>query len=626
MENIAEIRQKYPQYSDMTDTAFADAMHSKFYTDIPKQDFYTQLGIKSNVEKIPGMELQQQPQKQERGFTNPFMRALSDVGSAVIEAPAALTSGAVGGLIGNIAGVGSSLIGPNFGTRENVKAGEQTAKKIAEMLTYQPRGEGGKAVLETISPVLQNVAAIPLPTLQQFGATTKPLSQALRTYGETGIQQVRNAPLAIAKALKKEPTQTMSGMGAANVTDANLRMARALNLPVPMKLTKGQAERTFEQQRFERETAKNPELGGPLRDRAVEQNTQILRNFDSFGEQTGAELSGNLRAVGEVVDKALVAKATKAKTEIDNAYSRARASGETKAVVDVSPLDNWLISNEAEAITVPAINSIKSKLETLKKTTNNQISIDDVEKLYQAAGQLSKEGDPSSVFMRQVKNTINDITEGVGGDLYKQARSLRTRYAREFENVGVINKLLSTKPGLTDRAIALEDVYSHSIRNGSLDDVRQIRRTLQTAGKNGEQAWKELQGQTIQDIKDQITKNVQRDEAGNPVISPAALDKIITNLDSDGKLDFIFGKKGAENLRTINDTTKDVLVSVPNAVNQSNTASVVLAALDTIISGTSGLPLPLLTGGRYAVKKIKERQTGKKISEALSYGEQGNQP
>ena len=45
MENIAEIRQKYPQYSDMTDTAFADAMHSKFYTDIPKQDFYTQLGI-----------------------------------------------------------------------------------------------------------------------------------------------------------------------------------------------------------------------------------------------------------------------------------------------------------------------------------------------------------------------------------------------------------------------------------------------------------------------------------------------------------------------------------------------------------------------------------------------------
>jgi hypothetical protein len=104
------------------------------------------------------------------------------------------------------------------------------------------------------------------------------------------------------------------------------------------------------------------------------------------------------------------------------------------------------------------------------------------------------------------------------------------------------------------------------------------------------------------------------------------MDKMIRNLDSDGKLDFIFGKKGAEDLRTINETTKNVLVAVPNAVNQSNTASVVLAALDTIISGSSGLPLPVLTGGRYAVKKYKEQKTAKKVAEALSYGEQGNQP
>ena len=435
----------------------------------------------SNVDQIPGMPPQQQPQ-QDRGFTNPFMRALSDVGSAVIETPATLASGALGGLVGNIAGVGASLLSPERGTPEGAKIGQQTAQKIAEMLTYQPRGQGAKDDLETTAPVLQNLSAVPIPTLQAAGTTVKPMAQALRTYGETGAQQVAKTPAVIADALRNRQAPAMNGVGAANVGETNLRIARALELPIPIKLTKGQAERTFEQQRFERETAKNPELGGSLRERAVDQNTQILKNFDTFGEQTGAELSGNLRAVGEVVDKALVAKATKAKTEINNAYAKARASGETKAVVDVSPLDNWLIANEAESITVPAINSIKSKLETLKKTTNNQISIDDVESLYQAAGQLSKEGDPSSVFMRQVKKTINDITEGAGGDLYKEARSLRTRYAKEFENIGVINKLLSTKPGLTDRVVALEDVYAHSIRNGSLDDVRQIRRTLQTAG------------------------------------------------------------------------------------------------------------------------------------------------
>jgi hypothetical protein len=47
MATIAEIRQQYPQYSDMTDIQLADAFHSKFYSDIPKDTFYTQLGMKT---------------------------------------------------------------------------------------------------------------------------------------------------------------------------------------------------------------------------------------------------------------------------------------------------------------------------------------------------------------------------------------------------------------------------------------------------------------------------------------------------------------------------------------------------------------------------------------------------
>jgi len=58
MATIAEIRKEYPQYSDMSDTQLADAFHSKFYSDIPKDTFYTQLGIKttpvSNLELMFG--------------------------------------------------------------------------------------------------------------------------------------------------------------------------------------------------------------------------------------------------------------------------------------------------------------------------------------------------------------------------------------------------------------------------------------------------------------------------------------------------------------------------------------------------------------------------------------------
>lgn len=46
MATITEIREQYPQYSDMTDTALADALYSKFYSDIPREQFNAKVGLK----------------------------------------------------------------------------------------------------------------------------------------------------------------------------------------------------------------------------------------------------------------------------------------------------------------------------------------------------------------------------------------------------------------------------------------------------------------------------------------------------------------------------------------------------------------------------------------------------
>ena len=45
MPTIAEIREQYPQYQDMPDSALADALHRKFYSDIPQADFYSKIGF-----------------------------------------------------------------------------------------------------------------------------------------------------------------------------------------------------------------------------------------------------------------------------------------------------------------------------------------------------------------------------------------------------------------------------------------------------------------------------------------------------------------------------------------------------------------------------------------------------
>jgi hypothetical protein len=45
MPTIAEVRQQYPQYSDMSDADLAGALHAKYYSDIPKSDFDKKIGL-----------------------------------------------------------------------------------------------------------------------------------------------------------------------------------------------------------------------------------------------------------------------------------------------------------------------------------------------------------------------------------------------------------------------------------------------------------------------------------------------------------------------------------------------------------------------------------------------------
>jgi hypothetical protein len=271
---------------------------------------------------------------------------------------------------------------------------------------------------------------------------------------------------------------------------------------------------------------------------------------------------------------------------------------------------------EAESINAPIIKSAKMKLDNLAK--GGQISLNELEEVRKMVNALSGDTPSNMAFGKQIKDQIDLATVGKGGELYQKARKLRENYAREFENVGFVDRLLSKKAGTSDRAVALEDVFDHSIMKGSLDDVRAIGRTLKKAGPEGEQAWRELQGQTIEQMKAAVTKNIQRDEAGNPIVSPKQLDTFVKNLDSDGKLDYLFGKKGAQEIRDLRDTAITVYSPVAG-INQSNTASALTQALDRIRgSALSKVPMagPLFEIGSEMVEKKK---LGKQVQESLEF-------
>ena len=43
--NIAEIREKYPQYSDLSDEQLARGLHAKHYSDLNFDDFSQRIGL-----------------------------------------------------------------------------------------------------------------------------------------------------------------------------------------------------------------------------------------------------------------------------------------------------------------------------------------------------------------------------------------------------------------------------------------------------------------------------------------------------------------------------------------------------------------------------------------------------
>lgn len=57
MAGLADFRAQHPEYNDMPDGALADALHAKFYSDIPKQEFDQKMGLQAAPSKVEPMSL-----------------------------------------------------------------------------------------------------------------------------------------------------------------------------------------------------------------------------------------------------------------------------------------------------------------------------------------------------------------------------------------------------------------------------------------------------------------------------------------------------------------------------------------------------------------------------------------
>lgn len=561
-------------------------------------------------------------------------------GEAGLTALTGATGGTLGMTGGFLKGIADEMLAGEFGTPEAANRIEQKAFEAMQSLTYAPRTPAGQKQTKALGEAAQGLAPIAgLPQeMAMLGQATTQAAKAIPAQvrsvaseavaakvtkaAKTGIEATSNAP-------QQPPTPGFGGApsaGAAGVTPATIREAAAAELPVPVKLTKGQATREFGQQRFERETAKVPEAGAPLRERFAQQNEQLQQNFDAFIDSTGAE-APDLRSIGQSVDKALRRRIINDKAKIRKLYKDAEKAGEMEQPTTLGSLVQHLNESAPEAVVsnvLPAVRQKAIQVGAAIEGPDGQlipqaVSLKDAELLRRSINNVTN-AEPTNIRQASImKGLIDDQTADLGGNLYKKARQARVQYRKDYEDVGLAKRLTNTKKGTEDRAIALEDVLRQTVitPSSSLDSLKHVRNLLTSAGPQGKQAWRELQGGTLQHIKDEALKNVATDQFGNRIISPSQLDRVINQLDRTGKLDFIFGKKQAEQLRLINDVAKDVLTSPPGAINTSNTAGVLAGMLDIAISGTSGVPAPVATSFRLITKSLKNSKLRKQVNEAL---------
>jgi len=568
-----------------------------------------------------------------------------------------LGTGAVGGTLGTLAGtlqgLSQQILSGQFGTPEAVRAVEKAAAAGAQALTYQPRTQAGQEQVQAVGQVLANVLPPVLPAIAAPGAVMQAARTAAPTVGAarqiagaagqraataTGqaiARPVQAATTAVRETLGMETPSVVTTApaagarvsgGAAATPETLRRTTTAESLPVPVQLTKGAATRDAQQLAFEKEQIKS-DLGGPLRQRAEENNLQALQNFDALVDMTDAQLM-DLSSTGGAVVKSLTEGLTAAKNKTRAAYKAAENAGELENNVTLSSVVDYINENIPEGDLAPILKAAQQKAIAIGaavpdadgRLVAQPITLKQAESLRQTFQRAGFEG-ADQFHGGSLKRAFDVETEGLGGDLYKKARQIRLDQARKFENRAIVARLIKNRKGMEDPQVAADQVFRKSILNSSPEEITFLKRVLVTSGKDGQQALKELQGATVRHLRDEATKGMGMDSQDRPLISPAKLHQSVQALDANGRLDVILGKKNAQIVRDLDDVVRYVTTVPPGTlVNSSGTAGTLLAAMAEAgaTGALTGLPLPVASGLRQIIKMRQEGRTKAKINDALN--------
>lgn len=191
---IAEIREQYPQYQDLSDRELVRGLHRKFYSDMPYADFLRKIDFSERVDPTQGMSGTDK-------FLSGAGKAFYDIGRGVkqltgnmsreevdatkaMDAPLMNTgAGVAGNILGNAAIIAPTAFIPGANTYAGAAAIGALSGAIQPVGTQDSRtlntalgggsGVAGQAIGNTVGRVLKPIASKLSPEEQLLAAAAK---------------------------------------------------------------------------------------------------------------------------------------------------------------------------------------------------------------------------------------------------------------------------------------------------------------------------------------------------------------------------------------------------------------------------------------------------------------------
>jgi hypothetical protein len=484
---------------------------------------------------------------------------------------------------------------PLLGTAVNT-----TIQGVPAFLAPEARGAFRSVTQPVVSGVRRTVAPQAEATAQaaqraaQVQSAAEATAKAQQYAGSIGLDWAR-----LSTEVKSQLSEIARTAGALEALDpaAVARAGQLASQRVPVPATRGRLTRN-DAQLLREDLAKASPEGAPIKaidnaaDNALQANLDVLIGRVSGTGKTAA-VARSAEEAGGAVQAAARLKEKVGKARYDNLYKIARET-EPNAKAPVRPVTDLLIGNP-EIQHLGWVQQWLNKAARAKGAPGEPVAITDatlaeLQDLRSTAGEIARTGGKEGLYAGKVVRAIDESMEAVpeGAKAWKAANDAFKAHKREFSDQGAVNDLVA-QASRTDRAVALENTIK-TITNGSLEDIRKIKRSLLTGGDEatrtaGRQALREIRRKVAERIKEEATKSATEKSDGTPNLSLAKLKQTIDGYGPD-KLREIFGEGPTRELYSVLTAAK-IAKYTPGAVG-SNTANKAVAMLSQWVDKIPG--------------------------------------